>query len=167
MKEIELTQGYVALVDDQEYERVNRFKWHVAMDYYSDGTVRNMYARRCICKPDGKDTTQPMHCFIMGAIGIDHEDHNGLNNQRYNLRSATVAQNGHNQSLSKTNTSGYKGVTWDKVGRKWRAYIKINDKDINLGRFIDILDAARAYDYAAIKYFGEFALTNESLGLLL
>lgn len=91
---------------------------------------------------------------------VDHINGFGLDNRRENLRLATAAENGRNRKKSKNNTSGYKGVHWDKHHRKWRAKIMINGRRLHLGHFADPADAARAYDNAAVLYYGDFALTN-------
>jgi len=93
---------------------------------------------------------------------IDHEDRNNLNNQRLNLRYATQSQNGANRGPQRNNRSGYKGVHWDTERQKWSAHIKVDQKVIQLGRFIDISDVANAYDKASIKYFGPFAHQNKA-----
>lgn len=91
---------------------------------------------------------------------VDHCNHDTLNNRRENLRLCTVAQNTANQRKSIRNTSGFKGVSWDRQNRQWEAKVCINGHRIFLGRFADLIEAARAYDAGAIKYFGEFAYTN-------
>jgi hypothetical protein len=155
MKEIKLTQGYVALVDDEDYERCMAGpKWCASVSH------RTVYAVRNIRKADGTRRLQFLHCFLMGIKGADHEDHNGLNCQRYNLRPATNEQNQHNQRLSVANSSGYKGVDWRVRDQKWRARIGVEGKCIHLGLFSNPLAAAWAYDVAAEKYHGEFAYTN-------
>lgn len=167
MKEIQLSKGYVALVDDEDYERcMEGTKWYANVEHCADGSIWNVYAMRTIPKGNGKRTSQQMHNFITGRKGDDHRDGNGLNNQRYNLRAATILQNTSSRRLNKNNISGYKGVSWDKRGSMWLATIRVSTKRFHLGYFSDILDAARAYDRAALKYFGEFALTNVMLGLL-
>ncbi len=153
MKQVQLTQGKVALVDDEDFERLSKFKWHAL---YTKGhwyAVRTMDKRLIF-----------MHREIMAAPSraqVDHKDGNGLNNQQYNLRLATNAQNGRNRGKQHNNTSGYKGVYWNKQDRKWRANIRCDGRIIHLGYFVNSEDAARAYNDAAIKYFGEFAKLNE------
>lgn len=93
-------------------------------------------------------------------LGIDHKDRDPLNDRIGNLRSATQSQNLANQSISSVNKSGYKGVSWDKTNRKWRAVIMVEKKYIHLGRFDDPAMASEAYMEAARKYFGEFASTG-------
>lgn len=88
---------------------------------------------------------------------IDHIDRNRSNNKIENLRAATATQNQGNRSLSKTNTSGFRGVGWHKRYNKWCARISINGKLKNIGQFDSIEDAKAAYQLEAIKHFGEFA----------
>lgn len=95
----------------------------------------------------------------------DHINRNRHDNRRENLRIATREQNQANLGLRKTSNSGFKGVSWCEFTHKWRAVLGCKKKYVNLGRFSNILDAAKAYDKAAIQHFGEFAVTNESLGL--
>jgi hypothetical protein len=167
MKQIKLTQGYVALVNDEDYERVNAFKWHAYIATRKDGTIKTIYAKRNIPKINGKRTTQKMHRFILGItdpkVQADHKDHNGLNNQRYNLRQATHTQNGRNTRISTMNTSGVKGVGWHKGAEKWHARIAVDGNRIHLGNFTDKEEAAHAYDAAALKHHGAFACTNGML----
>lgn len=166
MKEIQLTQGYKAQVDDEDYEKANQYLWQADVDRHKDGTVWNVYATRNIKLDNGKRTTQKLHRFVMGVtnpkIEVDHNpDQSGLNNQKHNLRLVTRQQNMSNQKLSVKNTSGYKGVVWCKPLQKWQAHIKVNYKTKHLGYFTDVLDAARAYNQAASKLFGEFAQINK------
>jgi len=119
----------------------------------------------------GKGHAQMLHRFILGIpdpnVQVDHfPDPSGLNNMRSNLRLAMKVENSRNRRLNINNTSGFKGVFWDKGNRKWRAQIKVDGKFKHLGYFADKREAARAYDVAALKCFGRFACTNASLGLL-
>lgn len=100
--------------------------------------------------------------YMTGIIpekDIDHKDTIRNNNKWENLREATSTQNGANSNIYITNSSGYKGVYWHKGKQKWRAQLKVNGKKITVGQFENIEDAAKAYEKAAIKYFGDFART--------
>lgn len=157
MKEIPLTQGKVALVDDEDYEWLNQWKWF----YAKDGATG--YARRMEGKKPRR-TQVHMHQVIMrtpSGMEVDHKDNNGCNNQKQNLRNCTHSQNMKNEKLRKDNSSGFKGVIWHSIMNKWQAKIQCNGKRILLGYFDNSLDAARAYNLAAIKYYGEFANLNE------
>lgn len=147
-KSIFLTQGKIALVDDEDFEELNKYKWCF------DG----QYAQRRIGK-----TTLRMHKVIIETPPgkhIDHIDGNPLNNQRSNLRVCSHAENQMNRKKSDGLSSKYKGVSWHKQTEKWRATIKINQGLMYLGLFEVEEDAARAYDEAAKEHFGEFAKVN-------
>jgi hypothetical protein len=169
MKEITLTQGHVTTVSDKDFERVSAHKWFAQIYRRKDGTVKSVYARRNVSREDGTRTTQKMHRFILGIINpeieVDHEDHNGLHNWRNNLRT-TLDQNNQNARLRIDNTSGFKGVYWHKRHQKWEVWIYVKGNKIYLGQFSDLIDAARAYDAAALLHHGTFAMTNVMLGLL-
>lgn len=98
--------------------------------------------------------------MILKIKKIDHKNGNGLDNRLKNLRIATESENSRNQNKRRTNKSGFKGVSWGTRDNKWRSYITINGKFKSLGYYSSKEDAAKAYDKAAIKYFGEFAKTN-------
>lgn len=158
MKEIKLTQGKVALVDDDDYERVNQYKWSAALigsDFYAVRTIH--------C--GGKAKSIKMHRFILNlsdsSIQVDHKNANTLDNTRSNIRKCSHAENMRNQGKKSTNTSGFKGVCLHKATMKWQASITLNRKQINLGYYIDKIEAARAYNAAAILHHGEFARLNE------
>jgi len=153
MKTIVLTQGYVTMVDDWNYERLNRYKWHV--------TKRHVYlyaTRSYSCK--GHKNSIGMHNVIIGIKGVDHINGNGLDNRECNLRPASRSQNAANRGPQKNNTSGYKGVYWHAKMKKWRAMIMVKPKLKSLGLFDDIKDAANAYNEAAKKYYGNYAKLN-------
>ena len=156
MKEIKLTRGWIALIDDEDFEQVNRFKWHSVYSK-SEGT---WYAARSTWRETGKPTKQYLHNFLMGVLRVDHRDCNGLNNQRSNLRPATAPQNGHNRRPKRGGTSKYKGVCRRKNRKSWRAAINIEGRDIELGSFACEKDAAAIYDAVAKVFFGEFARLN-------
>jgi|ERR1039458_9355682 hypothetical protein len=153
MKFIPLTQGLFAWVDDADFERVSMHKW------YPVKNKTTVYAYSRLDK--GKRGKQvPMHVFIMGTK-VDHKDHDGLNNQRCNLRPATQGQNRCNSTKTTSKTSSkFKGVCWHKKAQRWMASIKLHSKPIYIGLFMVEYDAARAYDAKARELFGEFANTN-------
>ena len=145
MKKIELTRGYVALVDDEDFDRVNAHKW------LASKRLDTVYAM-CTVEPNVL-----MHRFITGtsnpAIKVDHEDHNGLNNQKQNLRVCTHAQNCSSQKLSRYNTTGFKGVSFYKRDNNYSAYIKFDGRKRHLGYNPTAEEAALVYDAEAIKLF--------------
>ena len=157
MKEIELTKGFSATIDDDDFDRVNLHSWCVR-------SVRtSQYATTWVRKGD-KASTIDLHRFILKLIDpklfVDHIDHNGLNCTKSNLRICTNKQNLHNRLPNKRSTSQYKGVSWDKTGKKYRAQIKISTGIKFLGYFVDEIEAAKTYDKFAKKHFGEFAYLN-------
>lgn len=154
MKEIPLTQGMVAIVDDEDYDELSKYKWWV--EKHGKHIIR-YYARRKTYV-DGHRINEFMHRTIMGQAGIDHKNGNGLDNRRENLRVATQSQNMANRKSQADSESPYKGVRKFKL--RWRAYIKPEGKPINLGCFDTAEEAARAYDWAAKRIYGEFALLN-------
>lgn len=162
MKEIPLTQGKVALVDDADYDWLNQWKWCA----YRDKKNGVWYAERGTCI-DGIQKTFRMHREILGLKHgdprqADHRNHNGLDNQGYNLRICTPQQNQRNQRIQKNKSSQFKGVSWDKQKKKWKAYCKIDNRQKTLGRFLIEEVAALCYDMTAIREYGEFAHLNFS-----
>jgi hypothetical protein len=155
IREIQLTQGKVALVDADDYGALKGFNWYFCKGY----ALRER-------KLAGKRYRIYMHRALVDApsgMMVDHINHDTLDNRRSNLRLATVNENGRNMRLPSHNSSGFKGVCWDKPRGKWKAYIHVNDKIVNLGRYEVMGDAVAAYDAAALQLHGEFARTNASL----
>jgi hypothetical protein len=156
MKEIALTRGKVALVDDQDHDRLSRYSWYASRS----GGV--WYAKTGIW--DGRRTAQiAMHRLLINADAgqlIDHINGNGLDNRRSNLRLCCKAQNQQNQRARKNCSSRYKGVSFDAYTGRWRAKVKAYGRITDCGRFANEEDAARAYDAAAIKVHGRFARLN-------
>jgi hypothetical protein len=159
-RRIPLTQGRWAKVDPEWYEELKKYKWHVNMEGKGG---KGYYATRMI-RRGGKCIKIWMHKVVLPVpkgFVVDHINRDKLDNRRANLRVVTPKQNvwnserGKNQGLSK-----YKGVTWDRRSKKWRAVLCADGKHIRLGYFTDEEDAARAYDRAALKYKGEFAVLN-------
>lgn len=152
MKEIQLTQGKITLVDDEDYERVSQYKWFAHKEnirFYAWGRINKKIIK--------------LHRFIMNIhnpkILVDHINGNGLDNRKENLRFCSASQNNFNRKPIK-NISGYKGVRKELKSKNWSARIYMNYKEKYLGSFITKEDAAKAYNEAAIKYFGEFANLN-------
>jgi len=145
------------MVDDRDYESLFQFKWHAQKTSYG-GYV----AVRNIPLGNGKRKIVYMHRQIMDApvgMEVDHRNHNTLDNRRNELRVCTGSQNQHN-TASKTGSSQYKGVCWNKRSGKWVVYIWFDGKQWSLGYFTDEEDAAKAYDKAARELFREFAYCN-------
>lgn len=151
--------GRVALVDDADYDLVIPHRWTVREIIQPGKPAIGPYALGAI-KRDGRWRTVLMHSLITGWPRVDHEDHNGLNNQRYNLRDVTHGQNMMNRKPNAGNSSRYKGVGWAAYAGKWRAGIRADGRRISLGLYTSEEDAALAYDAAARIYHGEFAYLN-------
>jgi hypothetical protein len=153
MKKIKLTQGKITLVDDEDFELLSKHRWcatKIGNNFYAVRCARNnerVYMHHII-------TGKPLPGFL-----IDHINHDGLDNQKRNLRLCSKTQNGMN---IKPKVNKLKGITKINEHRRkpWRAQIVVNKKHINLGNFGNEIDAAFAYDAAAKKYFGEFAALN-------
>lgn len=162
-KWIDLTQGKGTVVDNEDYSYLRQFKWSATKkgnSYYVSRNVRVMSGF-------GGQVQVFMHRAILNALKgqeVDHVDGDGLNNQRYNLRFCTRRGNISNQSGHSNRVSKYKGVYWDKNARKWHAQIKTNGKQKYLGLFVNEIDAAKAYNKAALTAFGEFANINDLRG---
>lgn len=142
-----------AIVDDTDFEKLSSYKWTLQ----SRGYVKTW---------DG-DKAVYMHRLILDCVHgeeIDHINKNKLDNRRGNLRLCTRSQNNANRNIisERDNGSVYKGVRWDEDRKKFLARIGVNGKTINLGRYKNEIDAARAYDLAALKYYGEYASLNFS-----
>jgi hypothetical protein len=152
--------GRAALVDDEDYELVMQYRWHVYEVTKPGRRPSGPYAVANIGHGRSDRRTTRMHNLIMGRPYIDHADHNGLNNQRSNLRPASNSQNGANQRAQEGRSSEYKGVTRTRSRKAWRAVIKVHQKFREVGEFTSELEAAYAYDAAAREAFGEFACTN-------
>ena len=156
-RKVVLTQGKYAIVDPADFYNLSQYKWRVKKEENTAYAQRAEYKRR---------TTIMMHRQIMRAeknFFVDHINHNGLDNRKANLRFATCRQNAWNsRKITNCGTSKYKGVRWNKKSKKWQATIcNNNSRKIHLGFFNDEKAAARAYNKAAQKYRGEFALLND------
>lgn len=157
-REIPLSRGLVALVDDDDYDRVAAVgKW------YANPSDRTFYARKNFYIGGGRRAPRyrslKMHTLITGLALVDHANNNGLDNRKANLRPATQQQNSRNRQLRSDNSTGYKGVSFSRERNDWTACI-FDGRTIHLGRHPNPIAAARAYDAAALDLFGEFARLN-------
>jgi hypothetical protein len=156
-KEIKLTQGKVAIVDDEDFEYLNQFKWQAHKNgnkFYAVTSllINNKYRTKMMHRLIANNKNKKMH--------TDHINGDGLDNRKINLRICTHSQNLMNRGPQANNKTGYKGVCYDKRINKFRATISITGINKNLGCYINPVDAARAYNTAAIKYYCEFAQLN-------
>lgn len=142
-----------AIIDTEDYERVKDYKWHFNHKTQTvGGSLPNsnskIYISRLIM-----NVTDPQ-------TEVDHKNHDKLDNRKQNLRICSRSQNQKNQRILKSNTSGYKGVSWCPKSNKWVSKISVNNKTVHLGLFTDKKQAAHAYNRASKKYHGEFGLIN-------
>ena len=159
MKKIPLTRGKFTLVDDEDYSFLMQWKWQCAAGGYA---IRTEYSKNEFGKRVQK--TIWMHRVILktpNGMSTDHIDCDKLNNQKSNLRYCTHGENMMNFSIKRNNTSGFKGVHWDKRERKWVARIGVNGKKKLIGYFSCKIQAAKAYNEFAKVHFGEFAKLNQ------
>ena len=156
VKEIQLSKNMgVTLVDDEDYELFKIYTWWLR----NDGSK---YAITDI-KINGKCKRKSLHRLIMNepeGFEIDHIDHNGLNNQKSNLRIVTHQQNMMNKRGDRQTSSKFRGVHWFRRDKLWVSQISKNKKIYCVGRFINEEDAAVAYNKKATELFGEYAYLN-------
>lgn len=153
--EIPLTRGYVALIDEIDAARVLSHKWR------AQPHGNTVYAVRSLNWINGKRSVVLMHRFVMDvddpALDVDHDDGNGLDNRRHNLRPCRHRQNAWNSAMRKDNASGLKGVGYNKRINRYHARIFAGGKSVHLGSFVTPQEAHQAYCAAALTLFGEFA----------
>lgn len=154
LKTIPLTKGKFAIVDDEDYEWLSQWKWHIN----SHGYVVRFNDRYCI----------QMHRLIIETFirefkndeQADHKNRIRHDNRKTNLRIVTREQNQRNRASNKNTSSKYKGVVWHKTRKKWQAQIKIKRKYYYLGVYDNEKEAAKIYDQKAKSLFGEYAWLN-------
>ncbi len=149
MREIPLTRGRAAIVDDEAFEDLKQYRWYCSSHGYA---VRNFGGR-----------IVRMHRQLLAAgLGqiVDHINRDRLDNRKANLRFASALQSTWNSGVRPANSSGFKGVSRSDSKRNWTARIRVNGKRFNLGSYATAIEAAHAYDAAARSYHGEFAKTN-------
>lgn len=162
MKEIILNNDAIALVDDEDFEKIQKSNWHV---------TPKGYAARGVNMGNGKTKGYIMHREIMGLLHhdgkiVDHINGNKLDNRKSNLRICTNAENKSNCKPYSNNKSGYKGVYKEKKGRKYTAQIRVNGEIFYLGSFLDPKKASAAYLNAAIAMKGDFANAGDGCVIL-
>ena len=153
---VTLTKGYTAVIDAADVHLVEGRNWSASVDPHAVYAVWTALARK------GQSTVR-MHRVITNASQdeqVDHRDHDGLNNRRSNLRLVTSSQNQHNSRMPNSNTSGYKGVSWDAQSAKWKAQICLQGKRFFLGRFDTAEEAHVAYCRASESLHGEYGYTG-------
>ena len=162
-KLIPLTQGQFAIVDPEDFDELSKFRWHITKGHTTFYARRNIYF-------NGKYSVISMHRLILGLtdprIQVDHRNRNGIDNRRFNLRSCDQCENQGN-SKSRHGASQFKGVSWHKQRCRWQAAITAHHKRHYLGLFDNELDAAKAYNAASVRYFGEFACINHDVWMLI
>jgi len=139
MKKIKLTQGKYAIIDDKDFEFINRYQWHYDGRYAARAGKHKVYMHMEINK-------------TLKGFDTDHINRNKLDNCRCNLRSVTRSQNFINIGLKTNNTSGYKGVSWYRRYKKWKVSLNINKKYIWIGYFVNKEDAIKARRKAELIY---------------
>jgi hypothetical protein len=145
---------HIVYFDIEDFDKIKGYNWYI------DKRGSNYYARA-----KSGESLIYMHRLISNAKlseDVDHINGNGLNNFKSNLRPCSHIENSRNQCIRKNNTTGLKGVSFYKPSNKYRAYIVLNNKQLHLGYFDVAREAANAYDAAAIRYFGQFANTNNT-----
>src|SRR3990167_473031 len=149
MTELKLSKGKVAIIDDEDFEKVSQWRWCAFWNGWK------WYVKRTY----KKNSVIYLHRFITDApkgVEVDHKNGDGLDNRKENLRVCTRTENSRNRAQQKNNTSGYKGVSWNKERRKWDAKIKVGKKHVFIGRFKTKEEAARAYDQVAMINFKDY-----------
>lgn len=163
MKKIKLTQNKFTIVDDEDFDWLNQYKWYALKAPNTYYAVRNftvlknkrkkIYVHRLILEKNIKRKLEVWEC-------IDHINDNGLDNRKLNLRICNNQQNQFNSRKQKNTTSKYKGVLWHNRDKKWMSYIYYNNKSKYLGYYSSEVEAAKIYDKTAKELFGEFARLN-------
>ena len=156
MPEISLTRGHSTLVDPEDMNWLSQWSWHA-----NPGTVSNIFYARRTCRTDHQPKMVYMHrliCGVTGDLTIDHINYNTLDNRRANLRICSIGMNVANRRT--VNRSGYRGVCYSTRRQKYEVSITVSRSRRTIGYFADPVAAATAYDEAALKAFGDYAVLN-------
>jgi hypothetical protein len=152
-------------IDTEDWDKVKQYRWIINYDIAEKRLKSVNTIIRIGLRKLNKKKCFKLHKFITNYKMTDHINCNVCDNRKSNLRPCNHTQNMRNVTKYRNNKSGYRGVCWDKYTQKWLAQIKVNDKRIKLGRYIDKQQAALIYNQVAQKYFGEFALLNSIGGI--
>ena len=157
-RRIKLTRGKYAIVDVDDFERLNKYKWHCTHYNYAKRAIYKKY------KKGRKKVEIYMHkevCPAPSGMVADHINRNSLDNRKANLRPATQKQNVWNRKfIRKGGKTRYNGIRWDKNREKWQVRLTVNGRRESFGYYADEIEAAKAYDRVVEKYRGEFAVLN-------
>lgn len=163
MKELPIyNKTIVAMVDDEDFERLSKFRWYSNQNKSLGRSYQVKIKRGPFIKSKSVHVSLASEIMHQQGQMFDHEDRNPLNNQKYNLRPCTKSENGWNMSKRKNSSSQYRGVHWVKRDTIWTAQIMFKGKYIHLGSFNTELEAAKAYNKAALEFFKEFANVNRN-----
>lgn len=158
IRKIPLRPGVVAIVDEEDFERINAHKWCLL---FSEGKG---YATRKSPAVNGNRKTIRMHREVLKApdgVIVDHINGDGLDNRKTNLRLCDLSQNGANRRHHRKALSGYKGVSWNKAAETWHVMVRYKGQLIPLGTYGDLKEAIAVYNRAVTDLHGEFAALNE------
>lgn len=157
MREISLKNGRIAIIDDEDYEIVSQYRWYLLKGKNTEYACHKK-TENAISLP-----TILMHRLVMNApkgSQIDHINGDGLDNRKCNLRFCSHQENSRNSPKNWRGTSKYKGVGLCKRRKKWRARIKLNNKQVEIGCYNTEIEAATAYNMVALANFRQFARLN-------
>lgn len=161
VKEIPLTQGKFAIVDEDDYEWLSQYKWYA----YKDKKSKTYYARRNIWTGKKKQTAIQMHRMVMGCSPkdgktVDHINFDGLDNRKVNLQAVPRQINIHRRLRQKNNHTGYIGIQWKKKKKWWEAWVTLDKKKTYCGHSKDPREAAGKRDKVVAEYYEKNAILN-------
>jgi hypothetical protein len=152
---VTLNKKHVAVIDAADVDKISPYTWFANVTKRKDGTIRTVYAVAA--------NSLSMHRLLLDAPSdspVDHVSGVGIDNRRANIRLVTPRLNSYNRGIQSTNTSGFKGVHWNRMTHKFHAVIHLDKKPWIVGKFKTAEEAARRYDHAARRFYGKFACLN-------